>query len=941
MTNNRLTACICAVLCAVSAMAYNIRGVIADPDGELLPGATVKLLAARDSALVQGAKTNTNGAFTFTGVSNGKYIVQTIYLGYATDNRNIDVKGTNVRLDTITLTENALELAEVVVKGVQTEIKVMEDTIEYNAGSYKTPPNAVVEDLLKRLPGVEVDSEGKITAGGKEVKKILIDGKEFFSDDPQVASKNLPVDMVDKLQVVDRKSDLARMTGVDDGEDETVINLTVKKGMKNGWFGNAEAGYGTDDRYNANFNVNRFWNDNQITFLGNFNNVNQLGFTDGNGQRFRRFGGNNGITTSQAFGVNFNVGNKEILRAGGNLMYSHTDRKSITETERKYEGTDQFASIDKYSRDKGHNIRGDFRIEWNPDSFNTLEVRPRISYNVNDSYSNDSTFTFTGARTAISRSYNDASSNGKSLEFGTGLIYNHKFRSRRGRSFSVNLNYSHSNVKEKENSWSKNIFYLFNDSTDIYDQYTDNHTWNDNASARLTWTEPIGDVSNGRFVKFAYRANYRWNNADKLVYDATLLDPLGEVVNYVDSALIDDLSNRFRNDYFNQDVRISFQQITKALNLEVGLSFVPQMSKSIDLINSDRNIPERWVLNYAPFVNYRHRFSKTRSLNIRYNGRSSQPSISQLQPVPDMSNPMNIVYGNPDLKPSFTHNMMLRFQDFNSQNQRSIMLMANASVLQNSIISTVQRNEQTGAQETRYRNTNGIWNAMLANMISLPFRNRYWQFSNNIFANYSHGIGYISIDNQSGLRRNSSDAFRLNISPGIAFRPENFEFDLRPRYGLQSTHNSLSSQSNSNSRNNLTNQTVHSYGGSFSAYYRTPINIILASDVTFTATKGYSDGYDRNEWLWNASMSYEALRDRSLTFSVKAYDLLNQRSSINRSTSALYTDDIRYNTLARYFMFTVSYRFNTFGKGKQPQGRNMGPGGPGGRPGGMGGRRPM
>ncbi|MDE6652417.1 MAG: outer membrane beta-barrel protein [Paramuribaculum sp.] len=943
MTHKKLAGALCAFLCAVSAMAYNIRGVIADPDGELLPGATVKLLAARDSALVQGAKTNTKGVFNFTGVANGKYIVQTIYLGYATNNHDITVKGQSVNLDTIVLSESALELAEVVVKGVQTEIKVMEDTVEYNAGSYKTQPNAVVEDLLKRLPGVEVDSEGKITANGKEVKKILVDGKEFFSDDPQVASKNLPVEMVDKLQVVDRKSDLARLTGVDDGEDETVINLTVKKGMKNGWFGNAEAGYGTDDRYNANFNVNRFWNENQITFLGNFNNVNQLGFTDGNGARFRRFGGNNGITTSQAFGVNFNVGNKEIFRAGGNLMYSHTDRNSITDTEREYVLSNQFASIDKYSRDKGHNIRGDFRIEWKPDSFNTLEVRPRISYNINDSYSIDSTFTFSAdeLRSAISRSLNDASSNGKSLEFGTGLIYNHKFRSKRGRSFSVNLNYSHSNVKEKENSYSKNIFYLFNDSTDIYDQYTDNHTWNDNASARLTWTEPLGDVANGRFLKFAYRANYRWNNADKLVYDATLLDPLGEVVNYVDSAIIDNLSNRFRNDYFNQDVRISFQQVTKSLNLEVGMSFVPQMSKSIDLINSERNIPERWVLNFAPFVNYRQRFSKTRSLNIRYNGRSSQPSISQLQPVPDMSNPMNIIYGNPDLKPTFTHNMMLRFQDFNMQSQRSIMLMANASVVQNSIISTVQRNELTGAQETRYRNTNGIWNAMVANMISMPFRNKYWQFSNSIFANYSHGVGFISIDDKAGLQRNNSDALRLNLSPGISFRPENFEFELRPRYGLQTTHNSLSSHSGSNSRNNLTNQTVHSYGGSFSAYYRTPIDVILTSDVTYTATSGYANGYDKNEWIWNAAISYETLRDKSLTLAVKACDLLDQRNNINRTTSALYTDDIKYNTLSRYFMFSVSYRFNTFGKGKQPQGRNMGPGGPGGPHGGrMGGGRP-
>lgn len=342
----------CATLCS-----FNIRGVVADPDREGLVAATVKLLNEKDSTFVKGAKSGNNGSFVISDVNKGRYIVEATYLGYAASHRNVTVNASNVRLDTIMMQESDYELGEVVVKGILTEIKVMEDTIEYNAGAYKTQPNAVIEDLLKRLPGVEVDSDGKITVNGKEVSKILIEDKEFFSDDPKVASKNLPVNMIDKLQVVDRKSDLARMTGVDDGEEETVINLTVKKGMKNGWFGNAEAGYGTDSRYNANFNVNRFWNDNQFTLLGNFNNVNQLGFTDGNASRFRRFGGTTGITTSQAFGINFNVGNKEIFRVGGNVMYSHTDRDNRTSTEREYLVLDQMSSIGKYTRDKGHNIR--------------------------------------------------------------------------------------------------------------------------------------------------------------------------------------------------------------------------------------------------------------------------------------------------------------------------------------------------------------------------------------------------------------------------------------------------------------------------------------------------------------------------------------------------------------------------------------------------------
>ena len=336
--------------------------------------ATIRLLSAKDSAFVKGGTTNLNGKFTLQGVKQGSYIVQSSYIGYDNAYANVKVGSGNANVK-IVMKESTIMLKEMVVTGVKTEITVKEDTIEYNAGSYKTQPNAVMEDLLKKLPGVEVDSDGKITAGGKEVKKILIDGEEFFSDDPKVASKNLPVEMINKLQVIDRKSDLARLTGVDDGEEETVINLSVKPEMKNGWFGVVNGGYGTDDRYAADFNVNRFWNGNQLVFLGNFNNINQLGFTDSNGNRFRRFGGGNGITTSQSFGVNFNVGRQDKkFRAGGDLMYSHTDQYSRKRQDRMYTLRDSTSYLESRSRseDKGHNIGGDFRLRWEPDSSTTL-----------------------------------------------------------------------------------------------------------------------------------------------------------------------------------------------------------------------------------------------------------------------------------------------------------------------------------------------------------------------------------------------------------------------------------------------------------------------------------------------------------------------------------------------------------------------------------------
>ncbi|MDE6528608.1 MAG: TonB-dependent receptor, partial [Muribaculaceae bacterium] len=362
---------------AMAALAYNVTGTVTDRQGEPLMDATVRILAEKDSSFVKGSIADINGNFKVSDLKNGRYMVETTYIGYNKTFTPFRISGKSVSVDTIRIDESSIVLQEATVIGVKTPIKVMEDTIEYNADTYKTPPNAVVEDLLKRLPGVEVDSEGKITANGKEVAKILIDGKEFFSDDPKVASKNLPVNLVDKLQVVDRKSDLARLTGVDDGEDETVINLTVKKHMKNGWFGTVEGGYGTDDRYLGRFYINRFWGNNQLTFLGSANNINELGFTDGNGNRFRRFGGSNGINNSQNFGVNFNLGSSEKLRFGGDVMYSHTNIDTRKRQERQY----LFANDPTFERstsdalDLGHNLRSAFRGEWKPDSFNTIDFR--------------------------------------------------------------------------------------------------------------------------------------------------------------------------------------------------------------------------------------------------------------------------------------------------------------------------------------------------------------------------------------------------------------------------------------------------------------------------------------------------------------------------------------------------------------------------------------
>lgn len=925
-----------AVTAAFAAWAYNISGIVADNYAEPMPGATVRLLAARDSSFVKGGITDADGRYSITGVNNGRYILEASYVGYNKSFTPLRVKGANVKADSIKLGESSVMLKETTVIGVKTPIKVMQDTIEFNADTYKTQPNAVVEDLLKRLPGVEVDSDGKITANGKEVTKILIDGKEFFSDDPKVASKNLPVNMVDKLQVVDRKSDLARLTGVDDGEDETVINLTVKKGMQNGWFGTAEAGYGTDDRYKATFNINRFWNGNQITFIGNANNTNELGFTDGNGSRFRRFGGDRGINNSQNFGVNFSVGNDERLRIGGDVMYSHTDRDTRTRQRRQYIFPDSASYENSYkdANDRGHNVRADFRVEWKPDSFNTFDFRPNFSYNQNDSRSwgADTLLAGSPGLPMVNRSFNQSSSRGTSWEAGGRLIYTHNFASRRGRSFSFMANYRMSNVREKEDAFSHNVFYrLLNqqgtDSIDSYEQFSNSHTWSNTINTRVSWTEPLGDVKNGRFLTFSYRFQYRWNNADRTVDKSLAMFPDGpdvlESMIFGPREYVDSLSNSFRNNFMSQDIRVGFKQVRPKYNLDLGLSLIPSMSKSTNLSHNERSIPERWVWNFAPFLRFRYKFSKTTSMMMFYRGRSSQPTMTQLQPVPDYTNPLNVVIGNPRLNPSFNHHLMLRYNSFNAESQRSIMVMMDADMTQNSIVSRTRFDSQSGGRITTYENVNGVWSARIMNMFSQPIgASKLWTFNNNIFVMYNRNVGF-----NNGLR-NNSESLMLAESPSLAFRPSNLELEIRPFYRLHTTHNSLPS---------VDVNTIHNYGGAFNGTWYAPFGFVLATDLNYTASSGYAEGFNENQWMWNASISYQFLRDRAATVQLKVYDILQQKQTVNRTITANYIDDTEYNSLSRYFMLSFTYRFNSFGKGNEPASRTSGRWGhgPGGPPPGM------
>ena len=686
--------------------------------------------------------------------------------------------------------------------------------------------------------------------------------------------------------------------------------------------------------------INHFRDGNQFTILGGGNNVNNLGFGDGASGRFQRFGGDRGVTTSQYAGINFNVGSKDDdhLRVGGDVMYSHSDRDTRTRTARQYlfEDSTSYYDAATSARDKSHNLRGDFRIKWEVDSNNTIDFRPNFSFNFNKSERGDSSMTRAGdaALSPVNRSISNFFNDGKSYEWGARLIYNHKVASHPGRSQSLMLNYSYSNVHEDGDTYTDNTYYLA-DSTQLIDQTANNHRKTHNIMGRLSWTEPIGDVKNARFLEFSYRGNYRYTTSDKMVYDNDRDGtwPAGHVT---DQTWNEPLSNSFRNTFYNQQFQVGFRQVRKAYNLNVGISVNSAMSKSKDLINSARDISARWAWSVAPYARFRYKFSQTRNLNFNYFMRANQPSITQLQPVADESNPLNIVIGNPELKPTFNHNINLRFGDFAQGAQRSIMAMMNVDFAQNSIVSTTTYDATTGGRVTSYTNVNGVWNAMAMNMLSFPFgASKVWYFTSHLFMRYSVTKG---VNNDV---ENRSNTFNINYSPGLAFRNSVFDIELRPSYRFQTTANTVTVANNRN---------IHTWGGSFNATYSAPFGLVISTDLRYSTTSGYSSGYNSEQWLWNGSVAYQFLRDKQAALTLTVNDILGQQKNIYRNVTANYIEDAIYNSLGRYGMLTFTYRFSTFKKGEQPKDRNndfnrgpgrFGPpgGGPGGRPGG--GRRPF
>ena len=944
-----------------------VTGTVVDDLNTPVEQATIQMLSLPDSTYVTGIATKGDGGFTLPRVRAGKYVLKVSYIGYKTKFVPLQLKASNVatieKIGTIKLEVDAVLLSEAVVVAEAPQVQVVEDTVQFNSSAYRTPQGATLEELVKKLPGAEIDDDGNVKINGKDVSKIMLNGKEFFGGDVATALKNLPVEMIDKLKTYDKKSDLARITGIDDGEEETVLDLTVKKEMETGWFGNADVAGGTEDRYSARGMVNYFRGSTQLSIIGSVNNVNDQGFSGGGGgPRFRR---NNGLTDKKWVGMNFATENDKI-DMDGSVRYNYTKNNitSIGSTEDFLTNGNSFSNANSQSRNISKNFRANLRLEWTPDTMTNIIFRPNFSYGKTDNWSNSESGTFNSDPYNIVANPNDYLSlekllmnddpledisvnainygtltDGKSLDAEATLQVNRKLNNR-GRNITFRGRFGYGDNVNKQYTESQTYYYLLQsimnpgqDSVLIRNQYIHTPTKDFNYRAQLTYSEPLGRAT---FLQFNYQFQYMYSESDKRTYDLYRADndwALGGALppNYMD-AEVDSLGKYAEYRYYNHDASVSLRFIRTKWQLSAGMSFQPQHTvlsykRGDYMIDTTRN-----VFNFAPNIDFRYRFSKISQLRLMYRGRSSQPSMENLLPIVDNSNPQNIRIGNPGLKPSFTHSVRLFYNTYNADKQRSIMTHVNFSATQNSVSNSRVYNEATGGWTTTPKNINGNWNAFGMFGFNTALRNKKFNIGSFSNVSYQNNVGYLT-DTQTRIEQKNTTT-NLNIGERLnaTYRNDWLEFGVNGTLSYSIERDKLTPDNN---------QQPYTFSyGAFTTVMM-PWNMSVSTNISNQGRRGYRDSsMNRDELIWNAQLSQTFLRGNA-TVSLEAYDILKRQSNITRSLTANGRSVYEYNGVNSYFMLRFIYRLNIFG-GKNVSNRPR-PGGPGFGPGPgrppMGGRR--
>ena len=955
------------LLSSVAVMAQrHVSGVVVESDtNEPVAQTTVKLLRS-DSTLVTGGLTSLDGKFRVTAPKAGSYILQVTCVGFKPYTKRVKVTDDkDVALGTLSLKPDAIMLKGTTVTGNASKVVVKADTFIYNASAYRTPEGSVVEELVKRLPGAQVDDDGKITINGKEVKKIMVDGKEFMTGDTKTAMKNLPTSIIERVKAYDQKSDLARISGIDDGEEETVLDFGIKAGMNKGVMVNADLAAGTEDRYSSRIFGGLMKDDFKAFLMTSANNVNDMGFGGGGG---RFGGGRQGLTATKMLGLNLNYEKKDLIKVDGSIRWNHSDGDAVSKT-----ASESFMSstLSSFSNSLNNNMtrsnswNSQFRIEWTPDSMTNIMFRPQFNYNSSDGLRDGNSATFskdpysiTGITDPLSQlaklvaetdddgnnivknsnmssnlSYSDSKSVG-----GWGQLNRKLNTSGRNITLRVGANYSEGMSK----SFSNDLVNYYGTLPNVENnRYAVTPTKNWDYSIRIAYSEPI---MRRTYLQFSYQYQYKYSKSDRGTYDlgGNGWDFMSVIPAYrgwddylslMGSAPLEnyrstDLSRYSEYKNYIHTAEVMLRVVRNAYNLNIGVQMVPQKSDFVQDYKGVHSDTTRTVTNFAPTADFRWKISNVSQMRLTYRANTSQPSMSDLLDITDDSNPLSIRKGNPGLKPSFTQNMRFQYNNYWQSYQRSLMINANFQTTSNSISSMVTYDPTTGANTTRPENINGNWNTFAMVMFNTSIDSAGY-FNVNTFTTlrYAHNVGYVSLsqqNSQESVTRSTTYGERLAAS----YRNNWMEFELNG--SLEYLHARSDLQEN----NNLDTWTF-SYGGS--VMLTAPWGTQLSTNLNMNSRRGYSDAsMNTNELIWNAQLSQSFLRGNALTLSLQFYDILKEQSTFSRAISAMSRTDTEYNAITSYAMLHVIYRLNLFG-GMGNNRRGPGFGGPGGGRGGRGG----
>ena len=933
---------------SITAGAQSIKGKLLDLiDNSPLAGATIQLSKIKDSTDRFTTISDTKGLFEFKNLSADSFLLKVSFVSYAGYRQYINLNDSVSNLDLGTLfipkKTKDLDVVTVVSKTPPTQLKG--DTIEYNASQFKVNPDATVEDLVKKMPGITVDKSGTVTAHGEQVQKVTIDGRDFFGDDATAAIRNLPSQIVDKIQVFDRLSDQAQFTGFDDGSSVKSINIVTKAGMRNGQFGRIYAGYGTNDTYSAGGNVSFFKDNRRISLIGLANNINQQNFgsqdllgvtstgssggrgggnrpgSGGSGRGGSGGGGNyslnnnsnnfqvgqqNGISKTNAAGINFldKWGKKVDVQASYFFNNSNNTADQVSDSKTLLAGSKtQFLNQGSNSENRNYNHRFNLRLDYKIDSSNSILINPSLNFQNNRSLSASNAKTFYGTGDTANTSLSNGTAYRSGYNLRNNILFRHSF-AKRGRTLSIGLNTTFN--KNDGNSYSFSDYRFFNDTiiTDsLLNQYSDNATNGYTISSNIAYTEPIGKKGQ---IQVSYTPSYSKNKADQQTF---LFDPSIEKYSQFDTTL----SNKFDNTVTTQNAGISYR-LGKSRDNQFSAGFNFQYSK----LESDRTFPAPTSVNQSftnilPNLMWRKKISAKSTFNILYRASTNFPSVTQLQDVVNLSDPLRVSSGNPELKQSYSHFLSGRYNFINTQKGQSffanIFLQAAQDYITNatyiaSADSIIQHGVtlKSGSQFTKPVNLDGYKSFRSFFTYSMPVK----FIKSNI--NLNTGFTYSKLPGIINNIETYTDNFVYNAGVVIASNiSEYIDFNLSYSANFNNAKSSVQGQSD----NNYVNQVA---GIEFNLLSKN--GWFIQNDLNNQIYSGLSTGLNQNYWLWNAAIGKKFLKNKAGELKLSVFDLLKQNQSIMRTIQPNYIEDTQTKVLQQYFMLTFTYNLKNFGTAK-------------------------